>query len=90
MTPPVPGNPPPSTRFADGLLRLYQRVISPPLHAASLFFGVIPSNCRYQPTCSEYARTAIARHGAARGSWLAFRRTLRCHPGSPGGFDPVP
>jgi putative membrane protein insertion efficiency factor len=90
--PPAAGEstPTPSARAADALLRIYQRVLSPPLHAFSLFFGVIPSQCRYQPTCSEYARTAIARHGVTRGSWLAAKRIARCHPGSPGGFDPVP
>jgi putative membrane protein insertion efficiency factor len=82
--------PPPSTRAADAVIRLYQRIVSPPLHAFSLFFGILPSQCRYQPTCSDYARTAIARHGLARGSWLAAKRIARCHPGSPGGLDLVP
>lgn len=81
---------PPQTRIADAAIRVYQRLISPPLHAFSQFFGIIPSTCRYQPTCSDYARTAIARHGVTRGSWLAVKRIARCHPGSAGGFDPVP
>lgn len=49
-----------------------------------------PSPCRYQPTCSEYARGAIEVHGAWRGGGLAIRRILRCHPWHPGGHDPVP
>jgi putative membrane protein insertion efficiency factor len=46
--------------------------------------------CRFQPTCSRYAEEAVRRHGARRGSALALRRLLRCHPFRPGGFDPVP
>ena len=46
--------------------------------------------CRYIPTCSHYAVEAIEAHGAARGSWLALRRLLRCHPFGSFGFDPVP
>jgi len=49
-----------------------------------------PSPCRYWPTCSDYARDAIERHGAARGSLLAVRRVLRCHPWGGHGVDPVP
>jgi hypothetical protein len=63
-----------------GLLRGYQYAIRPLLGA----------NCRFYPSCSDYAHEAIDRHGPARGSWLALRRLLRCHPYHPGGFDPVP
>jgi len=61
------------------LIRLYQRLISP-------LFG---PNCRFQPTCSQYAYDAVDRYGPAKGLYLAVRRLLRCHPWSPGGYDPV-
>jgi len=51
---------------------------------------VLPSVCRFHPSCSEYADQALARHGAWRGSYLAARRLCRCGPWHPGGFDPVP
>lgn len=63
-----------------GLLKAYRLVISP-------LYGNV---CRYYPSCSAYALRAVAVHGAARGSWLAGRRLLRCHPWAPGGYDPVP
>jgi uncharacterized protein len=61
-------------------VRGYQVGISP----------LLPASCRYFPTCSAYAVEALQRHGAARGSWLAVRRILRCHPFTAGGYDPVP
>ncbi|MDX2216797.1 MAG: membrane protein insertion efficiency factor YidD [Oculatellaceae cyanobacterium bins.114] len=63
-----------------GLVRAYRVLISP----------LYPPVCRFQPTCSQYAIEAIARHGAIRGSWLAIRRISSCHPFHPGGYDPVP
>lgn len=62
------------------LVRAYQRLVSP----------MLPPACRFHPTCSAYAATALARHGALKGSWLAVRRLLRCHPFHEGGVDPVP
>jgi putative membrane protein insertion efficiency factor len=68
----------PFTRLALWSIRVYQRTLS------------MPGTCRYYPSCSAYAYQAIERYGLARGAWLALRRIGRCHPFSPGGFDPVP
>jgi len=61
-------------------LMVYKGLISP----------IFPRRCRFVPTCSEYAAQAIVEHGLARGSVLALRRLLRCHPFAPGGYDPPP
>lgn len=66
-------------RTLIALLRAYQYGVSP-------FLG---RNCRFYPSCSEYAIEAVERHGG-RGAWLATKRLCRCHPWHPGGFDPVP
>lgn len=65
---------------AKGLIRFYQICISP-------FIG---SNCRFYPSCSSYALTALETHGIIKGGWLALHRISRCHPWSQGGFDYVP
>lgn len=67
-------------RFLSWMIRGYRTYISP----------LLPDSCIYSPTCSEYALEAIKKYGAARGSWLAFKRILRCNPFAKGGFDPVP
>ena len=67
-------------RVLIAVVRAYQKWISP----------VRPPSCRFTPTCSAYAVTAIERFGALRGGWLAARRLLRCGPWHPGGHDPVP
>ncbi len=69
-----------AARVLLGVIRIYQLTFSP--------FGASP--CKFYPTCSHYGAGAIRAHGARRGAWLALRRVLRCHPFSPGGFDPVP
>jgi len=51
---------------------------------------ILPPSCRYQPSCSAYAIAALSRYGALRGSWLALKRLLRCHPWGGSGYDPVP
>lgn len=63
-----------------GLIGFYRYGISP----------MLGRNCRFHPTCSEYAMEAVERHGALKGTWLALRRVGRCHPFHPGGYDPVP
>jgi putative membrane protein insertion efficiency factor len=63
-----------------GAIRFYQKFISP----------LFPPSCRFHPTCSEYTRQAIMRHGAFKGIWLGIVRISKCHPFHPGGYDPVP
>ena len=61
-------------------VRGYQYLVSP----------MLGNNCRFYPSCSDYAREALERHGSLHGSWLAVRRLCRCQPFHPGGYDPVP
>lgn len=72
------------TRLLLALIGLYQRWLSPALHA------VTPGGCKFEPTCSQYALEAIQMYGPWRGARMALWRLARCHPFSPGGFDPVP
>ena len=69
-----------AARLLSGAIRLYQLAISP----------YLAMSCRFQPTCSGYAREAVARHGAIIGGVLALRRIGRCHPWGGAGYDPVP
>jgi putative membrane protein insertion efficiency factor len=69
-----------TARLLVALIRAYRLALSP-------WWG---AQCRFTPTCSQYAMEAIAEHGAAAGSWLALKRVARCHPWHHGGFDPVP
>ena len=68
-----------SRTIAIGLIRAYKLVISP----------LLPSACRFHPTCSEYMKDAIEKHGVLKGVGLGLRRLSRCHPFHQGGFDPV-
>ena len=61
-------------------LRVYQIALRP----------LLPTHCRFVPSCSVFSREAIERHGAVHGTWLTMRRLARCHPWHPGGCDPVP
>jgi putative membrane protein insertion efficiency factor len=67
-------------RIACGVVRGYQLVLRP----------LLPAACRFNPSCSEYARLALSEHGVIRGGWLTLRRLARCHPFNPGGYDPPP
>ena len=68
------------SRILTGMIRLYQRFLSP----------LLGDNCRYTPTCSEYMIEAIRIHGPLKGLWLGFCRILRCNPFGGWGYDPVP
>jgi putative membrane protein insertion efficiency factor len=62
------------------LIRIYQQTLS----------RLLGPVCRFEPSCSRYTHECLRLHGAARGSWLGFRRIIRCHPFHPGGYDPPP
>lgn len=66
--------------WLDRAIHAYQRFLSP----------VLGAQCRFHPTCSQYARDALAAHGAVRGGWLSIIRILRCQPFCAAGLDPVP
>ena len=70
----------PLARLGLLMIRGYQVTLSP----------MLPSACRYTPSCSRYTYEAVERYGALRGSWMGAKRILRCHPFHRGGFDPVP
>jgi uncharacterized protein len=62
------------------LIKAYRYCVSP----------LLGQNCRFFPSCSDYAAQAVEKHGAVYGGWLALKRIARCHPWHPGGYDPVP
>jgi putative membrane protein insertion efficiency factor len=65
--------------LVSALIKAYKLVISP----------VLPSSCRFYPSCSEYALDALRRYGLVKGLWLTVKRIAKCHPLSDGGYDPV-
>ena len=65
--------------LATFLIKVYRYAISP----------ILPSSCRFYPSCSEYAIEALGKYGLVKGSWLTLKRIARCHPLSAGGHDPV-
>lgn len=68
------------SRLLAAAARAYQLLLRP----------LLPRACRFEPSCSDYFRSAVEEHGASRGAWLSLKRLARCQPFSPGGFDPVP
>ena len=62
------------------LIEVYRLFISP----------LLPPSCRFYPTCSVYTEEALKKHGLVRGGYYGAKRIMRCHPGNPGGYDPVP
>ena len=67
-------------KVISGIIGVYQYLVSP-------FLG---QNCRYTPSCSEYAQTAVMRFGVFKGGWIAIKRIVSCHPWGHSGYDPVP
>lgn len=66
--------------IALAMIRFYKRFLSP----------LLPSACRFEPTCSVYTYQAIEKYGVFKGGWMGIKRISRCHPFHPGGYDPVP
>lgn len=66
--------------IALAMIRFYQKFMSP----------MLGNNCRFYPSCSSYTYQAIEKYGVAKGSWMGFKRILRCNPWNEGGFDPLP
>ncbi len=67
-------------KFLIFIIRIYRKYVSPNK----------PPSCRFYPTCSMYAIQAIEKYGALKGTFMAIKRILKCHPLHPGGYDPVP
>lgn len=69
------------------LILFYQKTLSPDHGLMRVYYPL--GCCRFIPTCSEYSRQALIKYGFLKGFWLSFKRVLRCHPASQGGYDPV-
>lgn len=67
------------TKMLLGLIKIYQRTVSP----------ILGPKCRFRPTCSEYMIQALQKYGFVKGMWLGLKRIARCHPFHPGGYDPL-
>jgi len=67
-------------KIISGIIGLYRYLVSP----------ILGPNCRYTPSCSEYSQEAVMRFGVFKGSWIAVKRIVRCHPWGKSGYDPVP
>lgn len=74
----------------SSLISIYQKTLSPIYHAIGKSLFGTAFACRFSPTCSEYTRTAVDKHGIIQGLILGLKRLVRCQPFSKGGFDPVP
>lgn len=79
-----------TTEDSSSRPRLSVRALSGPIRLYQMARADRPSPCRHVPSCSTYALEALEDHGALRGSWLALRRLMRCHPWGTSGYDPVP
>lgn len=77
----------PFRRFAQLMIRAYQKTLSPDQGLLKVFFR--SRVCRFYPTCSQYAYEAIGKYGLMKGGWMSFQRLIRCHPWHPGGYDPL-
>ncbi|MBO5779694.1 MAG: membrane protein insertion efficiency factor YidD [Muribaculaceae bacterium] len=79
------------SRFTKSLSTFASRILILPIRFYQLCISpLLPPACRYTPTCSQYAIEALRKHGPFRGSWMALKRILRCHPWGSSGYDPVP
>lgn len=79
-----------TVRFLNTLCAVPKTLIIWLINIYRFFSKYTPSVCRFQPTCSKYTIEAVEKYGIIKGLYLGFKRILKCHPGHPGGYDPVP
>ena len=82
-------------KFWQQLLKICRRIVALPLVLLIRFYQtcispLTPPSCRFTPTCSQYGLEALRKYGLFKGSWLTFKRIMRCHPWGGSGYDPVP